>query len=162
MFFGVKTSVGRDMSRSVCCAIWCVSTLFHATTDEKIGTISRNTWHLSPNLIRFEPCSDDNLGWVGPLSPCRQTCTWHTDTRPKTTQSNRECAPGRLLPCTPPATSPAAWRPAIAKLQNFRKSPNHPRSSGSQVCRKQAPPSKAWSEKDDIATETDKNRQSSK
>jgi aspartate oxidase len=29
-------------------------------------------------------------------------------TRPKTTQSSRELPPSRLLPCTPPATSPAA------------------------------------------------------
>mmetsp|Transcript_65422 Transcript_65422/g.191450 ORF Transcript_65422/g.191450 Transcript_65422/m.191450 type:complete len:251 (-) Transcript_65422:445-1197(-) len=29
-------------------------------------------------------------------------------TRPKTTQSNKELPPRRLLPCTPPATSPAA------------------------------------------------------
>ena len=35
-------------------------------------------------------------------------------TRPKTTQSRREVLPNRLLPCTPPATSPAAYRPRIA------------------------------------------------
>merc|ERR1712003_568154 len=34
-------------------------------------------------------------------------------TRPKTTQSNNELPPRRLLPCTPPATSPAAYRPGI-------------------------------------------------
>mmetsp|Transcript_29630 Transcript_29630/g.74647 ORF Transcript_29630/g.74647 Transcript_29630/m.74647 type:complete len:235 (+) Transcript_29630:986-1690(+) len=35
-------------------------------------------------------------------------------TRPKTTQSNREFPPSRLLPCTPPATSPAAYKPGMA------------------------------------------------
>eukprot|EP00438_Fugacium_kawagutii_P006679 Skav219091 [mRNA] locus=scaffold1574:117257:118510:- [translate_table: standard] len=37
-------------------------------------------------------------------------------TRPKTTQSNRELPPKRLLPWTPPATSPAAYKPGIGKL----------------------------------------------
>merc|ERR1711972_39244 len=35
-------------------------------------------------------------------------------TRPETTQSSKELPPRRLLPCTPPATSPAAYRPGIA------------------------------------------------
>ena len=35
--------------------------LFYGTSRR---TISRNTWQLSPNLIRYEPGSDDNLGWV--------------------------------------------------------------------------------------------------
>merc|ERR1712050_666140 len=34
-------------------------------------------------------------------------------TRPKTTQSRRELPPRRLFPWTPPATSPAAYRPGI-------------------------------------------------
>merc|ERR1712203_908978 len=35
-------------------------------------------------------------------------------TRPTTTQSNKELPPRRLLPWTPPAISPAAYRPGIA------------------------------------------------
>merc|ERR1712226_1309746 len=35
-------------------------------------------------------------------------------TRPNTTQSNKELPPKRLLPCTPPATSPAAYKPGMA------------------------------------------------
>jgi len=35
-------------------------------------------------------------------------------TRPNTTQSNRELPPRRLFPWTPPATSPAAYRPGMA------------------------------------------------
>merc|ERR1719492_498398 len=34
-------------------------------------------------------------------------------TRPKTTQSNKELPPKRLLPCTPPAISPAAYSPLM-------------------------------------------------
>merc|ERR1712023_155576 len=34
-------------------------------------------------------------------------------TRPKTTQSSKELPPRRLLPCTPPAISPAAYKPGI-------------------------------------------------
>merc|ERR1719382_197113 len=34
-------------------------------------------------------------------------------TRPKTTQSSSELPPRRLFPCTPPATSPAAYNPLI-------------------------------------------------
>merc|ERR1712107_98154 len=35
-------------------------------------------------------------------------------TRPKTTQSRSELPPRRLFPCTPTATSPAAYKPGIA------------------------------------------------
>merc|ERR1719329_924584 len=37
-------------------------------------------------------------------------------TRPKTTQSRSELPPRRLLPCTPPATSPAAYKPGMTFL----------------------------------------------
>ena len=67
VFWG-KNVCGREKSRSVCCALWCVShyftvqvdALFHGTSRR---TISRNNQHLSLNLIRSEPGSDDNLGW---------------------------------------------------------------------------------------------------
>ena len=57
-------------------------------------------------------------------------------TRPTTTQSSRELPPNRLLPCTPPATSQAAWKagtglesaPNTAECYQF---PNRPCSSGS-------------------------------
>ena len=62
MFFGVKTSVGETcLGQSV--ALYGACRTFSRNNRR---TISRNTRHLSPNLIRFEPSSDDNLGWVGP------------------------------------------------------------------------------------------------
>merc|ERR1719412_1657041 len=37
------------------------------------------------------------------------------DTRPKTTQSNKELPPSLLLPCIPPAASPAEYRPPTTR-----------------------------------------------
>ena len=64
MFFEVKTSVGEtSLGQSVALYGAC-----RTVSRNKRRTISRNTRHLSPNLIRFEPVSDDYLGWVGPLT----------------------------------------------------------------------------------------------
>merc|ERR1711966_108373 len=50
------------------------------------------------------------------LSPSMYLAQSSAATRPKTTQSRSELPPRRLLPCTPPATSPAAYNPGMTFL----------------------------------------------
>ena len=64
MFFEVKTSVGETSLGQFVALYGACRTI----KRNNKRTISRNTQHLSPNLIRYEPGSDDNLGWVGPLT----------------------------------------------------------------------------------------------
>merc|ERR1719231_602842 len=80
---------------------------------------------LHHEMMMFDAAlSLSSIGYILNLPPlpnmyCAQN---RPATRPNTTQSRSELPPRRLLPCTPPAASPATYKPGTA-LASLTHSP---------------------------------------
>merc|ERR1712159_713203 len=76
--------------------------------------VQKVVYHL---IVIFEDfASDSAIGYMRnlPSAPDMYLEAARPATRPKTTQSRSELPPRRLFPCTPPAASPATYKPGKA------------------------------------------------